>query len=173
LGLNTQEAAIEYDYDSEKITDITGAASERINKITRFMSLDPWPLYTGTNSAKNILQSELASVFAGQTFNSLLNAVDVLILAEYAGAKNKSGVKEYPSLRFKGSSITFDDYASMAISIKFGDTMDSKMCTISADGTVTIQRYIILPIILLKTMYSMFIVEHTSFHYHGNLIRLI
>jgi hypothetical protein len=149
LGTNTEEASIDYDYDSDKIKSVTGVVSEKLKKITRSISWDPFPVYTGTSAVPNYLQQGLMKVYAQQKFSSLLNTVDCLVVATYAGTSvtvDQVTTEEYPAIRWKGSSVTFDDFSagtgddalSLSITTTLGGETQSAMVTIAADGKVTI-----------------------------------
>jgi hypothetical protein len=145
LGVNTGEASLEYDYDSEKVTDVTGSVSDRVKRITRSVSWDPWPVHAGKNDSINYLQQFLLATIASQSFTKLLNVVDCLVIATYAGIQVDDHM-EYAGIRYPTSSITFDDFGAgtgedelnMAITTSLGGTPASVSVTVDVNGKVTV-----------------------------------
>ena len=114
LGIGTEDASINYEYDESTTTDIWDTTETLINKVNQSISFDPYYVKAG-----DTLQAILIDIINREAWGEL-SSFKVLVARYYVGSDGKYQAMTYDACTIKVQSEGGSSYVSMPIDISIG-----------------------------------------------------
>ena len=114
LGIGTEDASLNYEYDEATATDIWNTTETLINSVNKSISFDPYFVRAGDN-----LQATLIDILNREAWGELSN-FKILLVRYYIGKPGKYQAMTYDGCTIKVQSEGGSGYVSMPIDVNFG-----------------------------------------------------
>lgn len=115
IGVGVEDSSVEYNPDTETVTDILGITETTVNKFETSQSLDPMTVRGG---------SELAIKLYNQVKYQRLSEFsmyDVMIIHAYVGAEGAYEAEVHKNCTLTPQSVGGDSYVDMPIDINYSN----------------------------------------------------
>jgi hypothetical protein len=118
LGARTEDSAIEFNPDSEKVTDILGITYTDVNKTEPQQDFDPFYLMGGSALGEYLADAALKNDIAA--YNNVFN---VYIITAFIGEAGAYKAVKHSGCSIIPTSIGGDSYVSMPIEVHFSNNI--------------------------------------------------
>jgi hypothetical protein len=120
LGARTEDSAIEFNPDTETITDILGITYTDVNKTEPQQDFDPFYLMGGSNLGEYLAEAALKNNIAA--YNNVFN---VYVITAFIGEAGSYKAVKHSGCSIIPTSIGGDAYVSMPIEVHFSNNITS------------------------------------------------
>jgi hypothetical protein len=118
LGARTEDSAIEFNPDTETVTDILGITYTDVNKTEPQQDFDPFYLMGGSNLGEYLAEAAIKNDIAA--YNNVFN---VYIITAFIGDSGSYKAVKHSGCSIIPTSIGGDAYVSMPIEVHFSNNI--------------------------------------------------
>lgn len=115
VGVGVEDSSIEYNPDTETITDILGITTTTVNKLETSQSLDPMTIMGGSKLAVKLYNQ----IKYGRL--SELSMYEVMIISAYVGNTGAYEAEVHKNCTVTPQSVGGDSYVDMPIDISYSN----------------------------------------------------
>lgn len=127
VGVGVEDSSVEYNPDTETITDILGITTTTVNKLETSQSLDPMTVMGGSKLAVKLYNQ----IKYGRL--SELSMYEVMLIFAYVGTAGQYEAEVHKGCTITPQSVGGDSYVDMPIDISFSNDKEH--------GTVNDYKY--------------------------------
>lgn len=132
VGAGVEDSSIEYNPDTETVTDILGITETNVNKLETSQTLDPMTVRGGSQ-----LAVKLYNQIKYQKLSEL-SMYDVLLIHAYVGADGAYEAEKHANCTIVPQSVGGSSYVDMPIDIQFSnDKTHGTVDNYKAGSTIT------------------------------------
>lgn len=132
VGAGVEDSSIEYNPDTETVTDILGITETNVNKLETSQSLDPMTVRGGSD-----LAVKLYNQIKYQRLSEL-SMYDVLLIHAYVGSDGAYEAEKHSNCTIVPQSVGGSSYVDMPIDIQFSnDKTHGTVDNYKAGSTIT------------------------------------